>query len=134
LGSSGKIDLERFPVHLGRGAVIQRLPEFTGAMEWYADYGKSVADDGVEGRLVSLHTFSQPWDSWEMHPSGHELVLCVKGRITLHQESDGKTTTVTLDEGEAVVNEPGVWHTADVSGPATALFITAGLGTQIRPR
>jgi len=134
LGSGGKIDLKRFPVHLGRGAVIQHLPEFTGAMEWYEAYGKSVAADGLEGRLVSLHTFSQPWDSWEMHPSGHELVVCVKGRITLHQESGGGTATVTLEEGEAVVNDPGVWHTADVSGAATALFITAGAGTQIRPR
>ena len=26
------------------------------------------------------------------------------------------------------------WHTADVAGPATALFITAGLGTRHRPR
>jgi hypothetical protein len=41
-----------------------------------------------------------------VHPWGDELVLCV---------------------------EPGVWHTADVAGPATALFITAGLGTELRP-
>jgi hypothetical protein len=27
-----------------------------------------------------------------------------------------------------------VWHTADVVGTATALFITAGMGTQNRPR
>jgi hypothetical protein len=30
--------------------------------------------------------------------------------------------------------EPGTWHTADVAGAATAVFITAGLGTQHRPR
>ncbi len=27
-----------------------------------------------------------------------------------------------------------VWHTADVDAPATALFITAGWGTQMRER
>ena len=29
---------------------------------------------------------------------------------------------------------PGVWHTADIEGTATALFITAGLGTEHKPR
>ncbi len=33
-----------------------------------------------------------------------------------------------------MINEPGVWHTADVESTATALFITAGLGTEHRPR
>jgi hypothetical protein len=52
----------------------------------------------------------------------------------LHQEIDGEVRTVTLEPNQAVVNPPGVWHTADVDAPATALFITAGVGTEIRPR
>ena len=43
-------------------------------------------------------------------------------------------STVELGEGQYAINEPGVWHTADVAGEATALFITAGLGTEHRPR
>jgi hypothetical protein len=54
--------------------------------------------------------------------------------MTLHQEIDGRRSTVTLTAGEAVINPPGAWHTADVEGPCTAIFITAGIGTQIRPR
>jgi len=42
--------------------------------------------------------------------------------------------TVSLRRGEYAINEPGTWHTADVSGSATAVFITAGLGTQHRAR
>jgi hypothetical protein len=42
--------------------------------------------------------------------------------------------TVSLAPGQYAINEPGTWHTADVEGPATALFITAGWGTQHRPR
>ena len=61
-------------------------------------------------------------------------MLCLAGRITLHQEIEGKVHTATLEPHQAIVNPPGVWHTADVSGPVTALFITAGLGTGIRPR
>jgi mannose-6-phosphate isomerase-like protein (cupin superfamily) len=84
--------------------------------------------------LVSYHTFDESWTTWEMHPHGEELVACVEGTMTLHQEIDGATTTVTLRSGEAIVNPPGAWHTADVEGRATALFITSGRGTQIRPR
>ena len=56
------------------------------------------------------------------------------GRITLHQEIDAEDRTAVLQTGEAIVNPPGVWHTADVDAPCTALFITAGVGTEIRPR
>jgi quercetin dioxygenase-like cupin family protein len=83
---------------------------------------------------VSMHTFDEPWSSWEMHPNGDELVLCVNGQMTLHQEIEGAVRTVTLRAGEAVINPPGAWHTADVDAPATAVFITAGTGTQVRAR
>lgn len=74
-------DLSRFPVHLGLVATVVRLDEFDGTPEWYQRNGAAHADDGVEGRLVSLHTVSEPWDSWEVHPRGEELVVCVvRGR------------------------------------------------------
>jgi quercetin dioxygenase-like cupin family protein len=41
---------------------------------------------------------------------------------------------VSLQPGEYAINPPGAWHTADVDGRATALFVTAGMGTQHRPR
>jgi hypothetical protein len=126
-------NLTRNPVHLGLDATATSEPAFTG-MEWYADYGARHAADGSEGRLVSMHTFSTPWDVWEMHPKGHELVLCTAGEITLLQEIDGNTVRTTLRPGEYAINAPGVWHTADVAGAATAVFITAGLGTQHRQR
>ena len=124
-----------FPIHLGRGATAVAQPQFTG-MDWYAGYDERHGDDLAEGRLVSLFRFEESWTSWEMHPAGDELVLCTAGTITLHQEIDqgGAPRTVTLEAGQAVVNRPGVWHTADVDAPATALFITAGAGTEVRPR
>lgn len=121
------------PVHLGLGASAVTEPRFTG-MEWYAAYGERHAADGREGRLVSMHSFAQPWDSWEMHPAGSEVVVCTAGRLILVQEIDGEEVRTPLSPGEYAINPPGVWHTADVEGPATAVFITAGVGTEVRKR
>ena len=125
-------------VHLGLGATTVPLPTHTGDMSWYARYGQDHAADGTDGRLVSYHSFSGSWDSWEMHPRGSELVLCTDGVIDLTQElPDGTTRRVRLEAGQAAINDPGVWHTADVpdpSSPPTVVFITAGEGTEMRPR
>ncbi|MDH3451831.1 MAG: cupin [Gammaproteobacteria bacterium] len=105
--------LTRFPVHLGLGACALSEPEFTG-LDWYADYAARHPDDGIEGRLVSMHSFEAPWDSWEMHPQVSEVVICTAGTMTLVQEVEGKEVRTSLDPGEYAVNQPGVWHTADV--------------------
>ena len=98
-------------------------------------YSARTAADGAEGRLVTTHTFTESWTSWEMHPAGDEVVLCLAGAMTLHQEfPDGRNVTVAVAAGEYVINPPGVWHTADIVGEATVLFITAGMGTEHRPR
>ena len=123
------------PIHLGAGATADVEPRFTGTMEWYADYVERHREDGFEGRLVSLHVFDQSWDMWEMHPNGSEVVLCTAGQMTLIQEQrDGAIARTTLTEGEYAINAPGVWHTADIEEQASAVFITAGVGTQQRPR
>ena len=122
------------PIHLGLGANAIEQPPFTG-MEWYAAYGERHGGDGAEGRLVSMHTFGESWDVWEMHPAGHEVVLCTAGEMTLIQEdSAGRVTRTVIRSGEYAINPPGVWHTADIAGEASAVFITAGLGTEHRPR
>jgi quercetin dioxygenase-like cupin family protein len=127
------ISLERFPLHLGLGARAVAQPEFTG-MEWYASYVERNAADGNEGRLVSLYSFSESWTSWERHPVGDEAVICTAGEITLVQELPDGPHKTTLRAGEYAINPRGVWHTADIANHATALFITAGVGTEHRPR
>lgn len=128
------IRLEERPIHLGRGATAVPQPAFTG-MDWYQGYGERHDGDGADGRLVSCHEFTGSWDSWEMHPAGEEVVLCLEGAMTLHQEHpDGTTASVTIEAGEYAINPPGTWHTADIAGRAKALFITAGIGAEHRPR
>lgn len=128
-------DIETNPIHLGLGATAESEPEFTGELAWYEGYSARHDADGAEGRLVGMHTFRENWSMWEVHPNGSEVVLCISGSMTLHQEkTDGTRATVTLGAGQYAINEPGTWHTADVEEEATALFITAGLGTEHRPR
>jgi len=127
-------DLRTHPVHLGLGATVVPQPEFAG-MPWYEAYSARTADDGAEGRLVSLYEFTQSWDSWEMHPAGDELVVCLAGEMTLIQEHpDGSFHSQALRPFEYAINPAGTWHTADLAMPATALFVTAGTGTRHRPR
>jgi len=127
--------LARYPVHLGLGGTAVPQPEFNG-VQWYAGYGERHDGDGVDGRLLSMHTFSEPWAMWEMHPVGAEVVIVTAGEMTLIQgrDGEGEQTRVRLGVGEYAVNPPGVWHTADVESSATAVFITAGEGTLNEPR
>lgn len=121
-------------IHLGLGATAVPQPAFDG-MEWYAGYGARHGADGAEGRLVSQHTFTESWPSWEMHPKGAEVVICIDGAMDLTQEfPDGSRKTVSMKSGDYAINPPGVWHIADVKAEATAIFITAGEGTEHRPR
>jgi quercetin dioxygenase-like cupin family protein len=122
------------PIHLGLGGTATAQPEFEGNLQWYEAYARRTEEDGVDGRLVTLHEMTGSWSSWEMHPNGHEVVVCVQGEMTLVQEIEGEHRRTTLRGGEYAINPPGVWHTADIDGTVTALFITAGKGTIHRPR
>lgn len=126
--------LETHFIHLGTGATAIVQPPFSG-LDWYQGYSERHGDDGPEGRLVSMYTFAESWDSWEMHPLGAEVVICTQGSMTLIQEfPDGRRETLMLKSGEFAINPAGVWHTADVEETAQAVFITAGEGTEHRPR
>ena len=126
--------LELHPIHLGRRGSAIPQPEFSG-MEWYQAYDERHGGDGADGRLVSMYSFNESWTSCERHPAGEEVVICVSGRITLIQQMpDGGEHKLELAPGDYTINPQGVWHTADVDSPATALFITVGEGTEHRPR
>ncbi|WP_448660055.1 cupin domain-containing protein [Sphingomonas sp. CJ99] len=124
------------PIHLGPGGTAAAQPVLDGP-QWYEGYDVRHGNDGIEGRLVLQYRFDTSWDSWEMHPAGAEVVLCVAGALTLVQEfPDGRTERVTLSAGEFAINPPGVWHTADVAAgeEADCVFITTGMGTEHRAR
>jgi len=133
--SSGSFPLSSTYVHLGLGARAVTLPDFEWSPAYLAAYEARAAGDGAEGRLVMLGATDRSWDSWERHPAGDEVVVCVSGAFDIIQERpDGTQHRVALGAGEAMINPAGVWHTADVHEPGHALFITPGQGTEHRPR
>jgi hypothetical protein len=71
---------------------------------------------------------------WERHPAGDELVVQLDGRSILIQDLPDGENRLELGPGQAVINPKGVWHTADVIEPGTALFVTPGVGTEHRER
>jgi hypothetical protein len=130
----GAIDLTATPIHLALGSRALAVAGFgwdRGVLEAYA---AAVAGDGPDGRLVMVFQDSRSWPTWERHPAGEEVVICLSGRLTIVQDVDGRPEPVALGPYEAVVNRAGVWHTADVDEPVRYLAITPGLGTEHRPR
>ena len=127
-------DLSQVYVHLGLGARAETLPDFAWSEEYLQRYEAEHAADGAEERLVMIGPERTSWTSWERHPAGDEVVVALSGRQTLIQEIDGGQRRIELRAGQAVINPRGVWHTADVHEPGSALFITPGRGTEHRPR
>jgi quercetin dioxygenase-like cupin family protein len=130
----GAIDLTNTPVHLGLGSRALPVKGFEWNGRVLEAYAAAVANDGPEGRLVMVSEGSRSWETWERHPAGDELVICLSGRMTVIREVDGEHEPVGLGAYEAMINPSGVWHTADVDQPVRFMTITPGLATEHRPR
>lgn len=128
------MDLRTTPVHLGLGSRAKPVEGFAWDPKVLQAYSAAVATDGAEGRMVMIFDGDGRGDHWESHPAGDELVVCLSGSVTVTRDVDGAPDRVLLGPGEATINPAGVWHVVDMEGPASILAITAGLGTEHRPR
>lgn len=127
---SDALDLAKSHIHLGLGATATVLPNFEWSEDALAEYDRRFAADGDDGRLVTMGAIDADWSIWERHPAGEEVVVLVSGRADMVQWIDGAEHVVPMRQGQAMVNPTGVWHTARVHEPGTALFITPGRGTE----
>ena len=74
------------------------------------------------------------WTTWERHPLGAEVVIACSGTHRFVQEFDDGERVVEITPGEALINPPGVWHTADSGDGGWIVTIKPGLGTEHRQR
>jgi len=119
-------------IHLGPDGTSVPLPVTEKIWE---ELGAGEQGQFANGRLVSQIAFDADWPAWEMHPAGEEVVCLLSGAVDLVLDGEGGRRTVSLRRpGSFVIVPRGTWHTADVHGASTMLFITPGDGTQHRPR
>ncbi len=87
--------------------------------------------DFSEHELISVHEFSEDWNTWEMHPHGDEVVMLLSGHITMIMNLPSGQESATLSQSGAYIIVPqGVWHTATTNTKSKLLFITPGEGTE----
>jgi mannose-6-phosphate isomerase-like protein (cupin superfamily) len=128
------IDIRELPVHLGRGGTARAVAGFDWSPEQLAAYEEATRPDGPDGRMVMMFETAGEWTSWERHPAGAEVVIACTGTHRFTQELDDGEHVVEIGPGEALINPPGVWHTADSGVGGWIVTITPGLGTEHRPR
>jgi hypothetical protein len=128
------IDVRTTPLHLGPGGTARPVADFDWTPERLAAYQHETEADGPDGRLVMMFHMEGSWTNWECHPAGHEVVIAGSGVHRFVQETATGEHVVELRAGEALINAPGVWHTADTVEPGWVLTVTPGLGTEHRPR
>ncbi|MEP4890862.1 MAG: hypothetical protein ABJV04_12605 [Aliiglaciecola sp.] len=81
--------------------------------------------------LVAAHTFTENWQTWEMHPTGDELVVLMSGQCELIIRIGNADKHIALkQQGDFAVIPKAHWHTAHCDKRTNLLFITPGEGTQ----
>ena len=118
------------------GTVVQPvtpLPDFGFDQAFFETYiAKYCSED--PGRLIMVEITPSNWPGWECHPAGDEIVIVLEGASQFIQEINGTEIRIDVVAGDTIVNPKGVWHTADVTEPIKAIYITPCPGTGHRQR
>jgi len=133
------LDLSQNYLLLDSDGSAVRLPG--GGEFWRQVMSGQATDAGIRrllgsatGRLLCSLSMGADWTNWEMHPAGDELLLMLEGRAVFVFDLADGFKEIELTTGRLLVVPKGVWHTARVSEPSRLVAITAGAGTQHRPK
>ncbi|MDX2237876.1 MAG: cupin domain-containing protein [Hyphomonadaceae bacterium] len=135
---SGPIDLSKTPLHLPSTMAGDHpyvpLEAFGFDGDSFERYIRDLCTTANPGRLVMVETSPADWSAWERHAEGDELVVILAGAGVFHQMHGETVRSWAFKAGDAFINPKGVWHTADVTEPMRALYITPCPGTEHKPR
>lgn len=132
-GPTGPFDLSKSPIHLGAVATsVQHDFGFDGPA--FGAYIEANCTDADGGRLVMIEESPTDWGSWECHNNADELVIVLEGAGTFIQQLAAGEVRTPFAAGDTFINPKGVWHTADVTAPMRAIYLTPCPGTEHRPR
>jgi hypothetical protein len=124
-------DILRTYLHVQAGDGIARID---APDSFWGELASGAFPQLEQGRLMSASRFSSPWQSWERHPAGEELVMLLSGAVELVLEApEGRRRVPLAAVGEFALIPAGIWHTATTATPSTLLFLTPGAGTEHRP-
>jgi uncharacterized cupin superfamily protein len=126
--------LDRDPIHLSASGAAVRIDGFGFDPPSFEAYIAERCTDDDAGRLAMVEHSPEPWGMWECHTAGDEVVIVLSGVARFIQEVGGEQVETRVTAGEAIVNPAGVWHTADVEEPFSAVYLTPCPGTEHRPR
>ncbi len=127
-------DLSKTPIHLGDEDTALPIGDFNFDGESFMAYIEGHCQSNP-GRLMMIESTPASWATWERHPQGAEIVFVLEGSGSFFQElEDGSVTEIPVQPGAAVINPPGVWHTADITEPMRAIYITPCPDTDHKPR
>jgi len=135
---TGPFDLSSTPIHIGSEVNAENpavpLPDFGFDGPSFEAYIAAHCKPGAPGRLIMIETTATDWPAWECHTDGDEIVIVLEGKGEFIQEIDGEKHRTSVSPGVAIINPKDVWHTADVSEPLRAIYITPCPGTKHRER
>ncbi len=122
------------PIHISGSGVAARLGGFGFDPPSFEAYiaQRCTADD--PGRLAMIEHSREAWGMWECHHAGDEVVIVISGVARFIQDVGGEQVHTRVTAGGAIINPAGVWHTADVEEPFSAVYLTPCPGTEHRPR
>jgi len=134
---TGPFDLSITPIHLETGgpeAPAVPLGGFGYDGPSFMKYIEAHCRQGAPGRLIMVESTPGDWPAWECHHEGDEIVIVLEGTADFIQQIDGEERRMSVKPGSTIINPRGVWHTANVTVPLKAVYITPCPGTEHRAR
>ena len=127
-----KSDLSTDYIHFKQGS---RAKTIRAGADFWEKLSSGLHPELDSGRLMIEFSFDAPWETWERHPHGEELVLLLEGHATLICQLHNEIVSYRLAApGEYVLVPKDTWHTADTDVQTRMLFLTPGKDTDHKPR